>query len=86
MVHLITTHRSEKARYTSSVSVRTQTNMSSGGALEALGSDDKTVVDLVSDYLSNNHQDGLNNIAREIDQHISSVFTSNRFQQSVYST
>ena len=48
--------------------------MSSGGALEALtDADDKTkLIGRGIDYLSNNHQDGLNNIAREIDQHISS--------------
>lgn len=70
-----TATREEKVAYDTLARIgKNANNMSSGGALEALtDADNKTkLIGRGIDYLSNNHQDGLNNIAREIDQHISS--------------
>lgn len=70
-----TATREEKVAYDTLARIgKNANNMSSGGALEALtDADDKTkLIGQGIDYLSNNHQSGLNDIAREIDQHISS--------------
>lgn len=70
-----TATREEKVAYDTLARIgKNADNMSSGGALVALtDNDDKTkLIGRGIDYLSNNHQNGLNDIAREIDQHISS--------------
>lgn len=70
-----TATREEKVAYDTLARIgKNADNMSSGGALTALtDADDKTkLIGRGIDYLSNNHQSGLNDIAREIDQHISS--------------